>query len=280
MNWFRAEKWYDLIKHLVYITVLGVSFTFIIFYVVMPISTNHGETITVPDVIGISYDELDLHLTRRNLHYVITEDSGYSPNYDPLTVLQQHPKPFSKVKEQRKIYLTLNSATPPMVRMPNLVEGSLKNAQMVLSTYDLKLGKRSYIPDPFFNTVLKQSVNGQEIAPGEMIPKGTAIDLEIGDGRGNVNLESPSLIGLDEESAIFAIIGSGLEIGQIMYQQDNLALLPSTNPEDPPIEQYVSPGDVVKQHPPIGRSMRISQKVDIWIYKPDSTNLNPSILDQ
>ena len=113
-----------------------------------------------------------------------------------------------------------------------------------------------------------------------MIPKGSKIDLEIGDGRGNVDLESPNLIGLDEESAIFAIIGSGLEVGEITYQIDNLAILPSDDSEEEPIEQYVSPGDVVKQQPAIGRAMRISQKVNLWIYKPDSTNLNPSILDQ
>lgn len=280
MDWLGANKWYDILKHLTYVLVIGVSLTLIFFYIILPISTNHGETITVPDVIGIPYDELEIHLTRRNLQYVITEDSGFSGNYPPLTVLQQFPAPFSKVKEQRKIYLTLNSATPPMVRMPNLIEGSLKNAQMVLNTYDLKLGKRNYIPDPFFNTVLKQFIDGQEIEAGQMVPKGSVVDLEIGDGRGNVNLESPNLIGLDEESAIFAIIGSGLEVGEITYQSDNLAIIPSEDPSVEPEEQYVSPGDVVKQRPEIGRSMRINQKISLWIYKPDSTNLNPSILDQ
>ncbi len=280
MNWFGASKWYDILKHLFYIVVIGTSVTTIFFYVILPIKTNHGETITVPDVIGIPLDELDIHLTKRNLHYIITEDSGYSATYPPLTVLQQFPAPFSNVKEERKIYLTLNSATPPMVRMPDLIEGSLKNAQMVLKTYDLKLGKRTYVPDPFFNTVLKQSIEGEAIEKGTMIPKGSTIDLEIGDGRGSVDLESPSLIGLDQESAIFAIIGSGLELGQINYQNDNLAFLENDIAGEDPIEQYVGPGDVVKQRPIIGRPMRISQKVDLWIYKPDSINTEPSILDQ
>ena len=238
------------------------------------------ETITVPDIVGIPFDELDIHLTKRNLQYVITEDSGFSALYPPLTVLKQFPQPNSKVKEKRKIYLTLNAATPPMVRMPDLIEGSLKNAQMVLKTYDLILGKRTYIPDPFFNTVLAQKIDGKEIEAGTMIPKGSTVDLEIGDGRGNVNLESPNLIGLDEESAKFAIIGSGLEIGEITYQTDNLAIIPSENEGEEPTEQQVSPGDVVKQRPLTGRQMRINQKIDLWIYKPDSTNLNPSILDQ
>jgi beta-lactam-binding protein with PASTA domain len=280
MNWISASKWYDILKHLLYIVIIASAITTGFFYAYLPLKTNHGETITVPDVVGVPFDELDVHLTNRNLQYVITEDSGYSANYPPHTVLQQFPAPFAKVKEQRKIYITLNSATPPMVRMPDLIEGSLKNAQMVLATYDLKLGNRTYIPDPFFNTVLNQAIDGQTVEAGTMIPKGSTIDLEIGDGRGNVNLESPSLIGLDEESALFAIIGSGLEIGKITYQSDNLAILPTSDEDEEVREQYVGPGDVVKQRPNIGRPMRINQKVDLWIYKPDSINNNPSILDQ
>ena len=280
MNWLRATKWYDIIKHLIYMGLIAMIIILTFFYIILPFNTNHGETITVPDVVGIPFEELDVHLTKRNLQYVITEDSGFSAIYPPLTVLKQFPQPNSKVKEKRKIYLTLNSKTPPMVRMPDLIEGSLKNAQMVLKTYDLTLGKRTYIPDPFFNTVLAQKVNGVSVAAGEMIPKGTTIDLEIGDGRGNINLESPNLIGLDEESAKFAIIGSGLEIGEITYQIDNMAIIPSENEDEDPIEQQVSPGDVVKQRPTVGKAMRINQKVDLWIYRPDSTNLNPSILDQ
>jgi beta-lactam-binding protein with PASTA domain len=234
----------------------------------------------VPDVVGISFNELSVHLTERNLAYVITEDSGFSATYPPLTVLKQFPQPYSKVKEKRKIYLTLNASTPPMVRMPNLVEASLKNAQMVLATYDLKLGKRTYVPDPFFNTVLKQSLDGAIITPGEMIPKGSTLDLEIGDGRGNINLESPNLIGLDEESAKFAIIGSGLEIGQLTYVLENEASIPSEIEGENNTILQVSPGDIVKQRPTKGRSMRINQKVDLWIYKPDTLHVNTSILDQ
>jgi beta-lactam-binding protein with PASTA domain len=280
MKWLRASKWYDIIKHLFYMVIIGATIVFSFFFIVLPFNTNHGETITVPNTVGISFDELEEHLTKRNLQFVITEDSGFSAEYPPLTVLKQFPQPNAKVKEKRKIYLTLNSTTPPKVRMPDLVEGSLKNAQMVLKTYDLVLGKRTYIPDPFFNTVLSQSIDGEPVKPGDIIQKGSVIDLEIGDGRGNVNLESPNLIGLDKESAEFAIIGSGLTIGEITFQDDNVATLPLEEGEVEPTTQEVSPGDVVKQRPTSGRRMRINQKVDLWIYRPDSTNLNPSILDQ
>ena len=35
------------------------------------------------------------------------------------TVAKQNPKPGSKVKEYRRIYLTMNAVNPEMVTMPN-----------------------------------------------------------------------------------------------------------------------------------------------------------------
>ena len=46
----------------------------ILFYLYFPIITNHGETITVPDLKGLNYDEIDDYLTQRNLKYEIIPD--------------------------------------------------------------------------------------------------------------------------------------------------------------------------------------------------------------
>ncbi len=281
MKFFGTSTWPDVIKHFLVISAIGISVLLFFFFVYMPIITNHGETITVPDVIGISVDDLDDFLVKRNLRYEISYDSGYSSELPPLSVLKQFPKPNAKVKENRKIYLTLNANSPPMVRMPNLVEGSIKNAQMTLKSYDLVLGKREYIPDLFFNTVLEQRMDGREIMEGEMIPKGSVIDVVLGDGMGQQSLESPNLIGLDEESAMIAIIGSGLNVGEITYVIDEIAVVLTTDEEGNEIteEVTVSPGGVQKQRPVPGNPMRLKQDVDIWIYKPDSLNFSPSLLD-
>jgi len=281
MRFLKAEKWWDVLIHIGIIGIIGVLLVLFFFYIYLPSSTNHGETITVPDVVGISYEELDEYLVSRNLKYEITKDSSYNPDYPPNSVLQQFPKPNSKVKENRKIYITLNTSSPPLVKMPNLVDVSLKMAQMVLNSYDLKLGKITYKPDLALNAVLEQRYDGDEINEGDQIPKGSQIDLIVGDGLGNQLLEAPNLIEQDEESARIAIIGSGLTIGNVTYQNSNEAVITIEESDTTYYETvWVDIGSVVRQSPIPGTVVRLQREINLWIYRPDSLNLNPSILDQ
>ncbi len=282
MKLFKANRWYDIIKHLTFILIAGVLLVLFFFYIYMPVTTNHGETLTVPDVRGVTYDDLGQFLSKRQLRFEVTEDSGFSADLPPLSVLRQLPMPNSKVKQNRKIYVTLNAEKPPLVRMPKLIGGSVKNAQLILKTYDLRLGEIRYEPNIALNYVLDQRMDGRKVMEGERIPKGSSIDLVAGDGLGKVNLESPNLIFLDQESAEFAIIGSGLKIGDVTHEKEGIAVI-EVEKEDGTIEyeqEEVSPGAVFKQRPSPGINMRIGQKVDIWIYSPDSLNVNPTLLDQ
>ena len=86
------------------------SIIFFIFYIYFPFKTNHGDTITVPNLIGMELNEIDEFLSDRDLRYEILDDSSYSSEYPPYTILQQNPSENEKVKENRKIYLTLNSS--------------------------------------------------------------------------------------------------------------------------------------------------------------------------
>ena len=282
MKLFRATSWLDLIKHLCFILVIGIILVLFFFYVYLPVSTNHGETLTVPDVRGVVIDDLDEFLNERNLRFEVTQDSGFSPDYPPLAVLKQLPMPNAKVKENRKIYVTLNAESPPLVRMPKLIGGSVKNAQLVLKTYDLKLGEIIYRPNLAMNYVLDQRINGRSVLEGEKIPKGSPIDLVAGDGLGKVTLESPNLINLDLESAQFAIVGSGLKIGDVTHEKEGIAVI-EVEDEDGNImieRERVAPGAVFKQTPKPGTNMKILQEVDIWVYSPDSLNINPTLLDE
>ncbi len=253
----------SVIIHAVLATLLGVIILITVFWMYLPSATNHGESVTVPDLEGITIDQLNEFLTDRNLNYVITKDSGYSAKYPPKAVLKQVPLPNTKVKENRKIYLTLNAENPPLVKMPDLVDGSVKSAQLVLKSFGLTLGEIKYVPDLAQNAVLQQFYEDDSIAPGVMIPKGSVIDLEAGDGLGNQEFDAPNLIGLDVESAKIAIVGSGLKVGDVLYknqvdqQSDTLMA-----------ELQIVPGMVVKQKPNTGNVTKIGKTVDIWVYKP------------
>lgn len=278
---FKVNSWKGALIHLAIIVAVGIVLVLIFFFQYLPSVTNHGETITVPDVRGVKLSDLGDFLDARQLKYEVTKDSGFSATQPPLSVLKQFPQPNSKVKENRKIYVTLNAEHPPMVRMPKLVGGSVKNAQLVLKTYDLELGKIEYVPDLALNYILEQRINGRELLEGEKIPKGSTIDLVVGDGLGSQILRSPNLIGLDAESAQIAIVGSGLKVGNIEYAREGSATLQDEASETTKYyRKKVAPGAVFQQSPPPGETMELEQTVDLWVYQPDSVSTSPTLLDQ
>lgn len=180
--------------------------------------TNHGQTITVPDLSGKKLREVEQTLASRKLAFAVV-DSSYSDKVMPLTVIDQNPKPGSKVKEERTIYVTINALNPPKVKMPDLRDASLKQAQLELESNGLKLGKLMYKPDLALNAVLEQQVRGKNIEPGTMISKGTRIDLVVGDGLGQTEIDVPNLVGLSLEEAKFVLDGVGLNLGSVVTDE-------------------------------------------------------------
>src|SRR5687768_13145885 len=98
----------------------------IYFYIYLPATTNLGESITVPDLLGMKIEEIEKFLTEHDLQYEVS-DSAYSADYPPLTVLRQFPKAGAKVKENRKILISINRVTPPTVPVPDLIDGARIN---------------------------------------------------------------------------------------------------------------------------------------------------------
>lgn len=178
--------------------------------------TLHGESITVPDLRGMTLEQVKRQLQSKNLRYAIL-DSLYDKDKQPASVLDQMPLPGSKVKENRTIYLTVNAHHPPKFKMPNLIDKSLRQAVMELESYGLKVGELKYVPDMARNAVLKQLLNGREVKPGELVAKGSVIDLVLGDGLGNTQVEVPLLLNLTLSEAKFVLTASSLNLGAVIY---------------------------------------------------------------
>jgi beta-lactam-binding protein with PASTA domain len=219
------------------------------FYLYLPAATHHGETITVPDITGMPLDKLDVFLTQRNLRFEVG-DSAYSSEHPPFTVLRQFPKPGAVVKENRVIYITLNRITPPTVPLPNLIDGSLINADAVLRGNELHRGKVILTRGPFLNVVREMRYQGKKIEPGSRIPKGSAIDLVVEDG-GSDTVTMPNVVGLSLEDAKVPIFGSHLNLGRIYIVGDTLHATPV----------------VLKQKPAAYENIKVGDIVDLWVGK-------------
>ena len=55
--------------------------------------------------------------------------------------MSQDPNPGQLVKKGRKIYLSVSTVNPPQVEMPNLIDLSLRQAENMLKTNNLRLGQ-------------------------------------------------------------------------------------------------------------------------------------------
>jgi len=226
------------------------------FKVYLPAYTNHGESITVPDLEGIHMDNIEDFVVKRNLRYEVN-DSTYTEKYPPLTIIKQYPKAGSRVKENRKIFISVNRVNPPTVPVPELIDRSLRNAEAVLKSNELKRGEIQYKPSPFLNLVLEMSINGEKIEKGQRIDKGSTIDLVVGNGYARSNFDAPKLVGYQMEDARFIILGSNLEIGLITLAGDTTG----------------QKSIVYKQEPEAGEQVKIGDSIDIWI-APESDTLS------
>ncbi|WP_363318526.1 PASTA domain-containing protein [Algoriphagus sp.] len=213
--------------------------------------TNHGETVSVPNLEGYTFEQSIEILETNGLNFEVSPDSAFSTDEEPLAVLKQIPPPEEQVKYGRKIYLTLNARNAPLIKMPNLVNLQLKNAQEILANIGLQRGELVYVPDIAINAVLEQKYRGVTVAEGFEVPKGAKIDLVVGDGLGNQILSVPDFVGMEEEEAEFLILGSGLRIGQKYYEQNDT----------------IPAGYVFRQNPKDRSQVKTGELVDLWISK-------------
>lgn len=238
----------------------------VFFKAYLPAVTNHGESLTVPKLSGMSLEEMEDFLGNKKLRYEVV-DSGYSSSMPPLTILDQYPEPGAKVKEKRKIFLTVKAFQPKSVKMPNLIDGSLKNAELVLKSYGLERGRITYKPDLAQNAVLQQMYNGADIVPGDLIKKGSVVDLIVGDGLGKRVFSAPNFVGLMLDEAEFAIRGAGLATGSVLvkiFDPEGEALLNIPGYEEDTLFT-TSSGRIYKQFPSSGDNIRLGQQVDLWV---------------
>jgi eukaryotic-like serine/threonine-protein kinase len=226
--------------------VIGISY----FYIYLPSSTNHGETITVPNIEGMHVNELAEFLVARNLRYEIS-DSAYSQDHPALTILKQYPAAGSIVKENRNIFISINRVTPPTVPLPDLVDGSLINADAVLRGNELKRGKILFLSGPFLNLVKEMRYQGKKIEPGTRLPKGSVIDLAVEDG-GSSEIEAPNVVGYSLDEATFTIYGYSLQVGEIHVVGDTV---------------NNGPVVILKQMPNAKSILRAGDAIEVWVGK-------------
>ncbi len=146
------------------------------------VATNHGEFETVPNLTGKSISVAKIELEQNHLVMQIQDSANFNPKYPKFSVIEQDPVAGAKVKEDRKIYITLNPSGYRKIAVPDLKERTFRQAKPTLEAIGFIVGKLTYVDNIGKDMVLKMMFDGKEIQPGDMLPKTTKIDLVLGNG--------------------------------------------------------------------------------------------------
>jgi eukaryotic-like serine/threonine-protein kinase len=146
-------------------------------------STNQDQRIEVPDLSKQSLDVVEDRLAELDLRYEILDSANFNPDYPRYAVIEQVPQPGKHVKENRKIYLTLNPSGYRKVPVPDLIRRTRRQVEPTLRSLGFEIGDITEKPD-IGTDVLELRHKGRLIEPGDELMKTSVIDLVVGDGSG------------------------------------------------------------------------------------------------
>ena len=214
--------------------------------------THHGESETIPDLRGSYVEEAEIILAKKGL-YPMVIDSVYVRDKKLGTIIDQIPPANSTVKQNRPIYLIINSRSVRQVPIPEINDVSYRQADAMLQSMGLSVSNVEYAPSEFKDLVIDVKYHGRSITPGTRIPEGSTVVLVVGSGLGNSQAIAPSLKGLGLEEATQEIQSATLIIGSVEYD-----VTPSGNEDE-----YI----IYRQRPSAGTSLTSGSRIDVYLTK-------------
>ena len=181
------------------------------------IVTKHNQELAVPDFSNMTVAEAQTAAALAGMRVEVT-DSVFVKRMRKGAVRDQNPAPGSRVKEGRRISLTINALNAKKVTMPNLVGLSMRQALAELQSRGLVLGKLIYVQDMATNNVLRQLRGNREIEPGKSIESDTVIDLVLGlNPDTDASTYVPDLLGKRYMTAVDAVHKQSLNIKTLRF---------------------------------------------------------------
>lgn len=218
----------------------------------LAIFTRHNKELTVPDFTALDMRTVDK--VAKNLHLRVEVADSVFVKHLPLgVVFSQNPVAGSRVKKNRRIFITLNSTVPRMVSVPSVIGFSLRQAQAELAASGLGVGKLKYVSDIATNNVLRQQFNGKDIPSGRKVETESKIDLVLGLNDEDNTTDVPNVKGFTTAVAGSSIIENSLNVGKIRY--------------DDSVKNYADSlhAVVYSQTPGAGAHVGMGRAVDIYL---------------
>lgn len=228
------------------IIIVGVIVFLLFFnYLAMPWYVKHSKLNTVPNVVGLQFNDAKRILEDAGLN-VKQGDVRYDDTKPIGIILEQNPPADQTVKSGRRVYLVVCGGEQ-MVEVPKLSGRSMRDAKFTLEQRGLDVGS---VVKKFSNQFPEEYVINQVIQPGSKVRKSTKIDVIVSNGPQIGNIIIPDLVGKTLDEAKRIILERRLKVGKVTYQPSDL---PS--------------GQVVDQYPKKDKSALENTSVDIFVTK-------------
>lgn len=184
--------------------------------------THHQQTLQVDDYTGMRIEDA-IRKAERNSFAVVLMDSFFMVDRPAGIVIEQEPKPFDRVKENRTIYLIVTKRTPDEVTLPSLV-GNYDYYQYARKLQRLnvrtKIREKQFSSKLEENTILHLYVDGQKITEADLnsgikVPMGNVVEFVITE-RNTGMVAIPSLVCKQYDAAVFLITSMNLNLGRVV----------------------------------------------------------------
>ncbi len=181
------KNFLNFLKSKVFFIQIGIAFVVLLVFVFVVLrwlnsSTNHGDFVVVPDLAKLTVTEMRDVVDEASLRFEVLDSANYNPDYPRFSVIEQNPPAGNKVKENRKVYVTVNPSGYKKVSVPKIIQVTRRNATAKLRAIGLDVQRVTYIDEFGKDMVYRIKYKGKYIEEGYKLPKTSKIELICGNG--------------------------------------------------------------------------------------------------
>jgi len=217
---------------------IAVVFLLLVFFVVIRFVIR-GSEVEVPNIVGKSFLEATQILNKSHLGTPIIEGEKYNASFPDGYVVEQKPKPGTRVKKGREIKVFVSKGAEAGV-VPNIIGEMVTDAQPALQSLGLEVGTITKIHSEDFPQ--EGIIIAHTPPPQAKVQKGAKINLLVSLGRPVVTYTMPDIAGMYMDEAIELIKQRGLKVGLIEKE-----FSPDVNEPGIVLDQTPQPGERIRQ---------------------------------
>ena len=197
------------------IAIVAFSLAGILFmdYILLPSYVGYDNEHYLPDVRGNYLQKAKYTLTSLGFKSEVVT-LPFSESNPPGTVVKMSPRSFTKVKEGRRISLTIAGHREDII-IPDYTSQSLRNARLNANREGLVIDTIMY---EFNNNIDDDHISFQVPKAGHIVKSGARITFGVSKGNPPDYYTVPDLIGKSLKSAKNILAQSGLRLGELEYE--------------------------------------------------------------